>query len=328
MSPLLLKRSLLICLVLWFSTLQLQSQDLFTLTGKIVSQGYLTDTLDICFLPTTCWKVVLPSNEHVSYRGCRWTPVGDSLLCNQIVQKNGIRAEQVVLFNLAGKLLDTVFSAPKQEQIADYYASPKEDRLLIFTTYYPSTSASGNFSLYIVNLLTRSLEVTHKGLCTQCTIDLNENTWLIDGRRFIYYKNKNRQVFDEARKQYITQTSPDNGLYLYDIALQSSSFLQSASLYACSPIEDTFVYLKNHQLQVYTTSQNANAILYTMEKNEYPTKIHWSADGKYVLLAYYKYRFGFDFLSYYQEKLIRVEDKQVISHAFLKHIARQEFSWK
>lgn len=300
------------------SSCTMSSEQLVKVNGKIAIENSNGLSASL-FFPDTRRTIALRYDKREAHGGLHWaSTTNDFVGIQQFISETGrISRGNVVLFNLKGEIIDTVYTAKEDELTGNAYLSNKDSRLLFtlsidhFDPANPLDQLNRPTSIVVMDFKSKEIIKKIDNVGSTSKIDFNESPWFADESRFIYDIRGDRKMTIEGES--IAQDENEPGIYLYNLATNEHSLIIKDGYYGVvSPTADLVAYISDkRQIWLYDLASGKRQLVYNADKNEKVMHIHWAPSGEYIYLTNYN-KFAFD-IFYNGSKLIRVSDGQEAS---------------
>lgn len=282
-------------------------------------------------IPRTLFKITQDSIIHRS--GFTWMNHEDFLIGTESIL-GSIREDRksnIIKVDLNGKVIQKLYEAEKGELAWPLYTS-WDDKYLLFTSnyladpsIYPLEGLSPMVSLVIMDLNSEQIIIKIDSLGRLPNLEFKESPWLHDNQRFVFSLCDNIRL--KSNDTPINPIHNKKGVYLYDITLKTKKLIIPEGKSAVvSPDENLIAFEKNNSIRILNLDTGIERTLYDYGDNVIIHNKHWTPDGDLIYFTY-KYKWGFDYFYYNNEKLIDVNSGNEVAFEKLD-LGYNSFSWK
>jgi hypothetical protein len=159
---------------------------------------------------------------------------------------------------------------------------------------------------------------------TSLTFELHESPWL-DEDRFVYSLSNEKQII--VGDTGISSLQGDaSGIYIYNIITNQKMLLIPEARFAvCSPTDSRIGYIMDQTIWVMSLKDKSTETIFKVGLQDRIINIHWTPDGKFMYIAYYKQNDVGQGLR--EEKLIDIKTKNEVLFKKIGHGFRS-YTWK
>jgi len=271
-----------------------------------------------------------------SYSVSTWLNTKDAFIGNECISGSTPVEfkENIVVFDLSGKIIDTLYEAQKGEIAWPWYSS-RNDKYLIFTSernldpeIYPLEALSPMVSLVIMDLEQKKVVVKIDSFGRIPNLKIKESPWLKDGYRFVYSMDGATQFTLQSAKQPINPLETKGGVYIFDIQTGNRTLLIPGGFSAiASSNSNSIAYEKDNCIIVRDLNNNKEQTLYKYKSDEVILTKHWTPDGKSIYFSYINRSSISDVYNKYGEKLIEVSSGKELPFKSIG-MKYRSYTWK
>jgi len=265
-------------------------------------------------------EIKLKTDKQVWNDALMWLHKDDSFVGVEGFKKEtgGTIKSNVVRFNLTGTIVDKIYDSRDGEIVGLAYPS-RNDKYLLFTSerigdpkVNPLEGLNAKQSFVILDFERKEVIKRLENIGSSLNIDLHESPWLYDEDSFIYTISNERKVSLEGTDINPIRDS-SRGVYLYDLKTDAKKLLVPEARFGiCSPVNGQIAYILDKSIWIQNINDGSKKSIYQAGSKEKITNLHWTPDGKYIYLAYYKNP-GSEWFSSSDEKLIEISSGKEIS---------------
>lgn len=307
------------------------AQGTFPLPGKIAVN--FDDSFFVYDNSTpTKIKFKIRKDENIIYSGFRWLNKSNCLIGIEYLQtsETGINQGNIACFDLSGNLVKRIYESVNGEIAGNAYLS-RNDKRLLFTTVRkanidinPLGGLNPVKSMVVVNFTNNKVIKEIKDVGTSLSFELHESPWLYDENRFIYSISGEKNVVLEGKP--LSENKELSGIFMYDLGTNVTKLLiPGALLGICSPVDLRIGYIKDHAIWVMNLKDNSAKRIYIFGARDRVVNLHWTPDGNFIYMAYYKYNSVDDFEPH--QVLIETKTNMEIPFKSIDH-GFQPYTWK
>lgn len=297
-----------------------------TLPGKLVISNndtcYIYDNAD-----TVTHKFGIRNDSLIMYYSLQWMNTKDSFIAIEYYKSKTeyVTQSNLVCLDLSGNLVDRIYEA-KFHELAGGGRLSQHDSLLYFTVTVKGDVKRDIFEGFNAEKRILIMDFTKKKIIREIkgfTVDLEDNNapWIVGENRFIFSIHSSRKIMAGNRK--VNKSSADKpGVYICDLETGRRELLiPDGNSAVASPIGKRICYIRDKRVYIRNLSDNEDKLLLSTAAQENVKEVHWTPDGKYIYLLYYKPITGD------QEKLIEVSTGREISFQSIAH-GYFPYTWK
>jgi hypothetical protein len=262
-------------------------------------------------IPKSSFK--LRDDNEVSYSWVEWLNTKDAFVGTEGIP--GLTPMEyrnnIVQFDLSGKITDRIYEAEKGELAAPRNSS-WDDKYLLFTIErladpikYPFEGLASMVSLAVMDLEQKKVVVKLDSVGRFPNLSIEESPWLHEGYQFVYSIYGGVKFKLKGQEELINPVESPEGIYLFDVLSGERKLLVPGGRSAIvSPTSNQIAYKKDNSLRVLDLKTNKEKIIYKHSPKEKLLNTHWTPDGKSIYFVY-TYDLGItDILNDNGEKLI------------------------
>jgi hypothetical protein len=285
-------------------------------------------------IPKSSFK--LRDDNEVSYSWVKWLNTKDAFIGTEGIP--GITPMEyrnnIVQFDLSGKITDRIYEAEKGELAAPRNSS-WDDKYLLFTIErladpikYPFEGLASMVSLAVMDLEQKKVIVKVDSAGRFPNLWIAESPWLHEGYQFVYSIYGGVKFKLEGQGELINPVESPEGIYLFDVLTGEHKLLVPGGHSAiASPTSNKIAYEKDNSIRVLDLNTNEEKIVYKHSPKEKLLDTHWTPDGKSIYFAY-TYSLGItDILNDNGERLIDASTGKEKSFKKIGH-GFYPYSWK
>jgi hypothetical protein len=304
------------------------------LPGKIIHSSLTSDEYimyDNSSTPRRLFKKAQDST--VTYSGYTWMNQKDLLIGTESIT-DSIRSESkcnIIKVDLNGRITKKLYEAKKGELVWPLYTS-LDDKYLLFTSeyladpnIYPFEGLSPMVSLVIMDLNNEQIIIKIDSIGRLPNLKVEESPWLHDGYKFVYSLGDHFML--KTNDTLVNQTNEKKGIYLYDVKLETNKLIipegQSAIV---APNDNRIAFERDNFISVLNFDTGEEKSIYEYSDNMIIYSKHWTPDGKHIFFTY-KYKWGFDYFYFEDEKLIDINSGKEVAFKKLG-LGYSMYSWK
>lgn len=283
--------------------------------------------------PHSSFKLKRDRNE-VEYYVTNWLHTKDAFIGGEGLPGANYMDERsnIVVFDLAGKIIDRIYKAEKGEIACAWYTS-WDDKYLIFTSERnmnpdnPAFDDGYRVPLKIMDIKQKKVIGRIDSIYEFPNFLIEESPWLHgDGYRFLYSMNVHPNFKDDEKS--INPTGAAEGVYVFDVNTGKSNLLIPGGFSAAvSPVANRVVFERDYSIIVKDLNSNKEKTIYKYKSNEVIMSKHWTPDGRYVYLSCLNRSSISDVFNKSAEKLIEVSSGKEQSFKSIRMLY-ESYTWK
>jgi len=271
-------------------------------------------------------------DKKIRYSGFSWMNTSNEFIGIESfhTDTSGTYKGNVVRFDLGGNIVERIYESAENEIAGGTYLSVNDKNLIFMTlksnkrTENPLEGLTPMLSLVIMDFEKKQVIKKIDSIGRAPNFEMHESPWLFDESRFIYSISGENKIIVEGVN--INPVEEQAGIYIYDIVTDQKKLLvPNARFGVCSPVDLRIAYLKDQMIEVLNLKDNSTKMVYKTGSKEKISNIHWTPDGKYIYLVYFKNYSSNYFDS--GEKLIEVSTGKEIPFKKIGH-GFHSYTWK
>jgi len=272
----------------------------------------------------------IPDRAEYSYSGFIWLNKKDSLLCVENIETSRrvpIKSNVVLLDN-KGTIIRNITLMEKGEFIQKVFPSPHDNYLFITFMKNENKKVSDIFtapiSAFVIGFKDNELIRYSNNISPRINFDINESPWSPDETKIVYsIIPKQAPIVIGEKQDKGKEINP--GIYIYDFSENKHTKILDAGHNAVwSPMGRDIAYINNNSIYLYNTLDKTTKILYNGDGGKIEL-IHWTSEGKYLLVIEVKHRSHFDISI--NESFVNVVSGEII-HIQEPKFGLNNFTWK